>query len=311
MAAACCPQRLESAVAAPLQPVLDDIGPLPPDLVPAAVAPAAVATDALVVLVTDSPDPNQVGTLLKAISAEPAAALVSLIAFDDDRAVLRVVEQQPGALIPALLCRPGLPLRELTQIEPGRFRVRLAPHRAEGEPEDEVHGHVPLPRWSAAPISGAVPVAAESVTATIAHADASLAEAGPALPAELPVAAAVPPPARTEAPATTALAIPAAEARATPRPQPSTTGGDADQLTVVAYPFASFTLLNSFIQSISGLGGVGFVTPRRFRGGSLQLAVDYAGGEPLAERIERLEQFHPRVSTGDDGQITVVIEGAA
>jgi hypothetical protein len=85
---------------------------------------------------------------------------------------------------------------------------------------------------------------------------------------------------------------------------------EARTITLVAYPFESFSLLNSFLTALSGVAGVAFAAPRRFRGGTLQLAVEYSGEEPLSARILRLSRFQPRVEVETYDSLTLAIEGA-
>lgn len=81
-------------------------------------------------------------------------------------------------------------------------------------------------------------------------------------------------------------------------------------IQVVAYPFENFSSVNSFINAIRTLPDVRYVAPRRFRAGTIQLAVDYAGALPLSDRIRGLETFAPQIVNESEDTITVAIGGA-
>jgi hypothetical protein len=80
---------------------------------------------------------------------------------------------------------------------------------------------------------------------------------------------------------------------------------------VIAYPFENFSSVNSFINAVRLLPDVRYVAPRRFRAGTIQLAVDYTGAEPLAERIRTLVAFTPRIVAEDEESVTVTIGNAS
>jgi len=83
-----------------------------------------------------------------------------------------------------------------------------------------------------------------------------------------------------------------------------------ESTTVEASPFASFSALNAFISALSGLPGVTYAVPRRFRAGTLQLAVEYTGAEPLRDLITRLAAFTPQVVSEADQTLTVTVESS-
>ncbi|MHB8575981.1 MAG: hypothetical protein ACYDCQ_11695 [Dehalococcoidia bacterium] len=83
-----------------------------------------------------------------------------------------------------------------------------------------------------------------------------------------------------------------------------------DKLQVVAYPFENFAVVNSFISALRRLPDVRHVAPRRFRGGAIQLSVDYSGAEPFANLIGTLTHFEPQIVSDDGETINVAIGGA-
>jgi hypothetical protein len=87
--------------------------------------------------------------------------------------------------------------------------------------------------------------------------------------------------------------------------------GTPQSLQLIAYPFENFSGVNSFINAVRLLPDVRYVAPRRFRAGTIQLAVDYAGVEPLAERIRSLDSFMPRIVSEDEESVTVTIGHAS
>jgi hypothetical protein len=87
--------------------------------------------------------------------------------------------------------------------------------------------------------------------------------------------------------------------------------GTPQSLQLIAYPFENFSGVNSFINAVRLLPDVRYVAPRRFRAGTIQLAVDYAGAEPLAERIRSLETFMPQIVSEDEESVTVTIGHAS
>jgi hypothetical protein len=80
-------------------------------------------------------------------------------------------------------------------------------------------------------------------------------------------------------------------------------------IQVVAYPFENFSGVNSFINAVRLLPDVRYVAPRRFRAGTIQLAVDYMGEESLADRLRSLTSFTPHIVQQDDETVTVAIGG--
>jgi len=83
-----------------------------------------------------------------------------------------------------------------------------------------------------------------------------------------------------------------------------------EKLQVVAYPFENFAGVNSFINAIRLLPDVRHVAPRRFRGGTIQLSVDYSGSEQLSEQIRGLDDFEPRIVSQEGDIINVAIGGS-
>lgn len=83
----------------------------------------------------------------------------------------------------------------------------------------------------------------------------------------------------------------------------------AQSMQVVAYPFENFSGVNSFINAVRLLPDVRYVAPRRFRAGTIQLTVDYAGDEPLGERLRTLAGFSARVVSESSDTVTVTIGG--
>jgi hypothetical protein len=83
--------------------------------------------------------------------------------------------------------------------------------------------------------------------------------------------------------------------------------GAPDQVQVVAYPFQNFAVVNSFINALRRIPNVHNVAPRHFRGGTIQLAVDYTGREMLSEHIRELTHFDPEIVTEDGSSVTVAI----
>lgn len=84
--------------------------------------------------------------------------------------------------------------------------------------------------------------------------------------------------------------------------------GEVVSRIVIAQPFDSFRELNGFVSAVAALPDVRRATPRRFRAGTLHLAVEYSGALSLAALLRRLASFGPTVGEADDGTLTVLVE---
>jgi len=233
---------------------------------------------------------------------------------------------RPLATVESEFRKQDQPLIEGLEAALSRIRARAA--GGEQIPAPPPPSPEPEPAASPAePTAVAAPPTAETETSeTVAPwaAETPVAEQPAATPAE-PASAwpnaepeAPPPSAPEELPepaATTAAG--AVEAEVITRPFGATAertpsaGAQSlpDQVQVIAYPFENFGAVNSFINAIRRIPDVRHVAPRRFRGGIIQLTVEYAGAVPLASHLQVLEGFEPRVVSNEGDTVSVAIGG--
>ncbi len=195
-------------------------------------------------------------------------------------------------VLAALMQLPGFPDAELHGDGSAPLRaslVQMAPGAA--VPSGFVRRSVVAP---SIPILTELP-APETVAAFVAPAQRGLpADVAASLATHVPVQPIVPA-ATTE----TAAAAP-----------PSTAHPSGDSVTVIAYPFLKFSAVNLFLNAVSELSGVRHCAARRFRDGTLHLAVDYAGTTPFRERLIGLAGFGPRLISEDEHTLTVALDVA-
>lgn len=86
---------------------------------------------------------------------------------------------------------------------------------------------------------------------------------------------------------------------------------DTPTYEIVAYPFALFSALRSFQDSIRTLPGTQAVRFGHFDKGILQLRVDYQGEIPLHERLESLPKFPGEVSVDANGRVILHLASPA
>lgn len=97
----------------------------------------------------------------------------------------------------------------------------------------------------------------------------------------------------------------------TPAQPPADPRDEVQELAIVAAPFHSFLALNEFQGAVRALPGVRDTRVRRFYGGSLNLAVDYADGVPLAERLRAAQGDAWRIVAASDDRIEIALSEAS
>ena len=101
--------------------------------------------------------------------------------------------------------------------------------------------------------------------------------------------------------------VPESETSAPERPVPAPDGAPATGVQLIARPFSNFGQLNRFITAIGGLTDVRSVTLRRFRDGTLWLAVDCADATAFGARLRAQHEIPVEVLTEADGTIEVTV----
>lgn len=294
---------------------------------------SAESPPCLRLLVSPLRDAQTIGRFAVALEHCDGVRTVALDEFAGEAAAFSVLARGVGDLVSGLIQLAGFPLHEL-KLSAAEITVRLQGQPAlRSEPQSNMAAA--QPHQAATLADDAVDrlhVIARRLTAQLALliAEAPAPVALPAFMVEAAYldrseqAAAVPVP---NAEGTAAVAAgwqlddepvwapngaasaTATQTGATRAPWPL---GDAAPRTlqVIAHPFENFTLVNSFINALRRLPGVQHVAPRRFRAGTLQLTVDYAGGEPLVDHLRTLDTFAPRIDADDGETINLAIGGA-
>lgn len=276
----------------------------------------------------------------------PAVRGIDLEQFIGQMAVLDIEATSLSDLIAALLALRELPVNGLTVTADGQISARLdeqaierraaRPAPAAAPPKDalaELQERLQQLSRSLGSLTGRSAASGPATqTAPLSSSDprerlhelagriAALKQTGEATTAAREQAAGVSASAVAAAPwQTEAKPLPAEDDHSAPATATSAqpTGGGvvepapaAQSFQVVAYPFENFSSVNSFINAIRALPDVRYVAPRRFRAGTIQLAVDYAGALPLSDRIRALETFAPQIVNETEDTITVAIGGA-
>lgn len=256
------------------------------------------------------------GPLLPPMPSVVSGALVSLLgALDAPGSMLEIRHgQSPDEARVVIAARSApLPVDYLPRRAPPCEAEAALSARQERPPE------APDSDSAADPTMRGVPSSEGGAPLTLDHARAdapSVSDAGmPARRAETGVAAPAGP-ALSETRPSTRASIESCASASGPYGDPASGAGhrrspaidEVVSCTVIAQPFASFRDLNGFVSAVAALPGVRRAAPRRFRAGTLHLAVEYSGPLSLASLLTRLEPFALTIGEGEDRVVSVLLE---